>query len=211
MRGEEHGSAARSGELVERFGERFDHQRVEPGGRLVEDDDGRVGHQRLHDPELALHAVRIVAHAAAQIDLAHGKAAQQHVDAARRHGRTERRQELQVRGAAQLRIDRHFSRQVAETATHLETLALAVEPENRGLAARRPQQIQQQPDGRRLPGAVGAEESKDFSGVHVERQLLDAHDRPVPFRELRHPDRAHRPAVYRLFCVRCVVVGAYGS
>ena len=50
-------------ELVDRLGERFDHQRIEAGGRLVEDEQRRLGHQRLNQSELALHPVRVVAHA----------------------------------------------------------------------------------------------------------------------------------------------------
>src|SRR5687767_11312878 len=56
---------------------------------------------------------------------------------------------------------------------------MAVDAQHGGAAARRTQQIEQQPDRRRLAGAVGAEEAVDFPRRHLERQILDADDGAV--------------------------------
>jgi hypothetical protein len=73
----------------------------------------------------------------------------------------------------------------------VQALPLRVEAEDRRAAARRPQQIQEHPDRRRLAGAVGAEEAEDLALGDVERQTLDANHRPEILRQRVEMNRGH--------------------
>ncbi len=131
VRREEHGRPPGARELVHRLCERFDHQRIEAGGGLIEDEQRRLGHQRLNDAELALHPVRVVAHAPLQIEIADVEAAEQKLQPSRGRARiAQRGQEPQIARAGQLGIERHLSRQIADAAPRLEALSLTVEAEN---------------------------------------------------------------------------------
>ena len=77
VRRQQHCRLAISAQLAERVAEGLHHHRIETGRGLVEDQDGRSGHQRLDDPDLLLHPVRLIAQAPPQIDVADVEAAQQ--------------------------------------------------------------------------------------------------------------------------------------
>ena len=137
--------------------------------------------------------MRVVAHAPAEIDLADVEAPEQRVEPrTRRRRRAERREKLQITRAGELRVHRHLAGQVADAAAHLETLAPAVHSEHERRPARRTQQIEQHPDRRRLPRAVGAEESEDFTRHDLERHLLQTDDRSVVLRQAVEADRRVR-------------------
>ena len=153
-------------QLADRFAERLDHQRIEAGSRLVEDQHRRVGHQRLDQPDLALHAVRVVAHAAAQVAIAEVEAAEQELEVAPRR-RLRPPSARQVRRDSRRRSDpgRTASRSAGSRrgggprATARRQSNPRIDAEPRG----RPQQIEQQPDRRRLARAVGAEEAEHLA------------------------------------------------
>ena len=66
VRGQEHRAALR-GDLAEQRVEALLHQRVEPGDRLVEDQQLRLVHERLDQPELLAVARRELAHRAVEL------------------------------------------------------------------------------------------------------------------------------------------------
>ena len=66
VRRHEHRSAALF-HVHQEFVEGLLHQRIEPLGRLVQDQEQRVGLKRLNQSELALHAGAVFAQAAAQV------------------------------------------------------------------------------------------------------------------------------------------------
>ena len=96
---------------LERLAERLHHQGIEPGGRLVEDQDRRVRHERLDDADLLLHAVRLIAKTAAEIEAADVEALEQLVEIVARHRTAvEPRKVVEISGGREIRIDGELAR-----------------------------------------------------------------------------------------------------
>ena len=83
----------------------------------------------------------------------------------------------------QIRIKAQFTGQIADPRAGGNTLQPAVVTENEGLAAGRPQQVQEEPDGRGLARAIQAEEAQDFAPDNLQVQILQRGERSVPFSE----------------------------
>ena len=146
-------------------------QRVEPGGRLIEEDELRFVEQRLGQPHPLKHALAVAAQRAIgrveQVD-----ACQQPIDAGvqrnaaqtiepavkpQQLGRGERVVKAKVFGK---KADARAGRAIAERcAQHVPR------------AGRRLDQRQQHLDRRGLAGAVRAEEPEDLAGAHAQRQI----------------------------------------
>jgi hypothetical protein len=62
-------------------------------------------------------------------------------------------------------------------------LPSSIEAKYFGLSAGRFYQAEQQPDGRRLAGAVGAKEAKHGSRWNLEREIVEGSNRPVAPRQ----------------------------
>ena len=60
----------------------------------------------------------------------------------------------------------------------LDRLALAVEPEDLGPSLARPDQAEQQPDGRGLAGAVGPEVADHLALGDLEVEVVEGHGSP---------------------------------
>src|SRR5438552_1721391 len=77
-------------------------------------------------------------------------------------------------------------------------VAIHVEPEDVGRAARRVDHAHEELDGGRLAGAVGAEVAEDLALVHREVQVEDASAAAIVLREALGLDRArHRVLPFR--------------
>ncbi len=175
--GEEDGGAV----VVQRphlLPDRFPADRVEPGGRLVEEEHPRFVDERGGEVEPALHAARVGADAAVggggEVD-----PFQQCVGPFAAFGR---RQALQGRlqadqlTARHQRIERRFLQGDTDRAPDLAGFGDDVVAGDSGAAAGRQQQRRQHPHRRRLAGAVGSEEAVDLALVDLEVDALDGED-----------------------------------
>jgi hypothetical protein len=180
MRGEKDCRPAFCFQAVNRFREGFDHERIETGRGFVEDEHRRAAHQRLDDSKLPFHSVRKVIEPAPEVDVADIEAQQELPKKGRvdRPG-LQRAEEAEVAVASQFSIERHFGRQVADAFAHPEAGGAAIEAIHERPAAGCPHQVEQDPDGRRLSGAIRTEEAVDFPARDRQVQRLQRNDRPV--------------------------------
>ncbi len=68
-------------------------------------------------------------------------------------------------------------------AVHGDALAVAVEPVDRRAAGRRLEKAQQQPQERRLAGAVGAQQAENLAALDAQRALHERRHAPVALRQ----------------------------
>ena len=103
---------------------------------------------------------------------------------------------VEITCGGEIRVDRQLARKIANPPPRLEGVAPAVEAEHARASARRSQQVEQQPDRRRLAGAVGAEEPVDLARQDFERELLDTDHGAVVLGQAVDLDRrrVHRAA-----------------
>jgi len=163
------------------------HQWVEPRGRLVEDGEIGVVHERLDQPEL--------------LDVARGVLAYLPVE--RRVEAVEQLRaalvalelgvEVEYLPARDLLVERGVRRQVADAPlrVHERALVAHVRAEHRRGARRRRLQPQQRPDGRRLPRAVRPEIAEHLARLDGKGEVVVRHDRPVLLRQPPHVYHAH--------------------
>ncbi len=128
--------------------------------------------------EAALHAARVAAYAAvggvAEVD-----AVEQVVGAPAAFGGRDplqRRLQADQLPAGHQRVERRFLKGYADRATNLPCFPGDVVAGDRSPAAGRQQQRRQHPHGRRLAGAVGAEEAVDFALRDLEVDALHGPD-----------------------------------
>ena len=156
---------------------------VEPGGRLVEEDDPRPVHEREREVEPALHPARVAA------DLAIGRLAQ--ADAVEQLLRArlplgagdplQRRLQPQMVAPGQHRVERRLLERRADHDAHLRPLLDDVVAADARRPGRRRQQRRQHQHGRRLAGAVRPEEAVDLARLDAQ---VDPVHRTRPFLEL---------------------------
>ena len=162
------------------------NERVEPCGRLVEDEELRPVHQRQHQPDLLPVTLRERSHGPVELELQSRGEALASADVV--HA-AQRGEVAQVLSPGQALVQPQVAGQVADTRANPPTLRAHVEPEHLGPAGARADQVEQQPDRRRLPGTVQAQIAENLPDPHRERQIADADCRPVVLRETRHADR----------------------
>ncbi len=170
VRGEENGHAA--GVLgADQVEELALHQRIEAGGRLIQEEQFGAVQQALHDADLFLVAIRQVADAAVQLqfhDFGQLVQALGAVAIVKAGGILEQVDDFH----AFVVID--FRRQVADIAADLRTVGDHILAKNLGAAAGWMDQRQQQADGGGFAGAVRANEAEDFTFFFGERDIDDA-------------------------------------
>jgi hypothetical protein len=148
---------------------------VEPGRRLVEEQQPRLVQQRQCQVEPALHPARVAAHAAiggigqadpfqervaTSLDLGERQAVQASLEA---HVLTPRQQG----------VERSILEGDADHVPHRGPLSDDVVATHAGGARGGGQQGGQHVDGRRLAGPVGAQEAVDLAGRHLEVDAVD--------------------------------------
>ena len=174
--------------------DRLAADRVEAGGRLVEEEDARFVDQRRGEVEAALHPARVGADPAVG-GVAQADPVEQAVGALAPAGG---RQPLQGRlqadqlAAGHQRVERRFLQGDADRGAHLARFGDDVVAGDAGPAAGRQQQRRQHPHRGRLAGAVGAEEAVDLA--LVDREVDPLHGEHLAERALQplDDDRRHR-------------------
>ena len=158
VRGEEHGLAA-----VARLAEDLVHlaldERVEAAGGLVEDDQLRAVHQRQDEADLLAVALRQRADGPLALHL---QAGQQRVGVGRRLA-AQGRHQLDVLGRGAVVVEVQLAGQVADAPAQRHAVAARVVAEHADRPGGRADEVEQQPDGRRLPGAVGPDEAEHLA------------------------------------------------
>ncbi|MEJ7697319.1 MAG: hypothetical protein WKF78_12040 [Candidatus Limnocylindrales bacterium] len=145
--------------------------------RLVEEDDRRIVEQGTGDGQLLLHAL---AERAGHVvpPLPQAEQPQIVLDPLRASSRrqpVQPREEIEIGARRQLVVEARRLGQDTDPGAHLLGLGSDIEAVDGGRAFRRPDECRQQPDGRRLARAVGAEETQHLALSDLE---IHAADRP---------------------------------
>ena len=157
--------------FAEQLQERVLHERVQTGGRLVENGQSWLVEQRLNEPYL-------LPVAAAEPP---GRQVEVHAQALRE--RVRRPQVLHAPQAGEVahrlpprgpHVQAELARQVAHRPAYLHALPVGIEAENLRVTAGGVEQIEEQPDGRRLACAVRPDESEDLAWPDLQIEALDA-------------------------------------
>ncbi len=158
------------GDLAQQLVEGLLNERVEPGRRLVEQKQVGAVEKGLDEPDLLAVALGERPDRPLQLELeALGErlALPQPVETA------ERRDVTQVLARCQALVEMKVTGQVAGPAANGDALLANVQPEQLELARARPDQIEHQPDGRRLARAVRAEEAEHLARLDLEAEIDD--------------------------------------
>ena len=165
LRREEDRDALLAREAPDLVPERRAALRVEPGRRLVEEEDRRVVDEREREVEPALHAAGVGAHLAVA-GAREPDAVEELCDQALALVATDAVEgglEAQVLDAGQERVERGLLQRGPDRGADLGALLGHVEPGHGRPAAGRREEGGQHVDGRRLAGAVRAEEAVDLA------------------------------------------------
>ena len=132
-------------------------QRVEARGRLIEDQQFWAVHEGQNQANLLPIAARKIAHwpVSDHAEALHQCANVRTVGTATRSG-----EPLDVLGSGEPGVEGQVPREVADTPVDLQTVGHRVQAEDAGRTRRRALECEEEPDRRRLPCAVGAEESE---------------------------------------------------
>ena len=165
--------------MAERLAHRHDAGRIEPVGRLVEEEQARVAQEGGGDPEPLLHPERI------RLDLvprpiAEPDELEQLLDPALRGRRSGGGERPQVLAAGQVRVEgrRLDERPDLEQPVPVAPAERPAEDLDRTRVGM--DQAGEQPHRRRLAGAVRAEEAVHDAGRHGQVQPGEGGPRPVP-------------------------------
>ena len=187
----------RAGQLLDELPRLDDLLGIEAGGRLVEDEHLGIVQDGLRESDALPIAFRELS-AVAVRHVVDARAAHRFLDAvlplARRHPLgLDARDELQILAHRHLGIERRRFRQIAGAALGLDRLVEHVESGDDRLAFRRRHVAGQNAHGRRLAGAVRAEEAEDFSPLDAEVQIVDRGDAAVAFGEVLNLNQRRSP------------------
>ena len=148
---------------------------VQARGRLIEDQDRRVGDHRVGEPGALAIAARDVADQLVA-DIEHARALHRALDVALAllaRDALQRRAVAQVFLDAKVGIQRHVLGQVADVLAHIQRLRPHIEPGDAHVARTRGVEAGEHANRRRLARPVGAEEADDFAALHFKGQAVD--------------------------------------
>src|SRR5581483_6598413 len=152
----------------------------------------RIGLKRLDESELALHAGTVLAQAPAQIAIGKLQAFLQLAPPIFIYKRiVQFCEQVQDLAPRQVRVDPHLAWQVSDVESRTKSFRLAVVAEDRGAPARRPQQVQKDPDGGGFARAVQPEESENLARRNLEIEIFHCDDVPVPLCETADGNGGH--------------------
>ena len=177
MRRQQDRAAARP-ELIEQHPQLAARLWVEPGGRFIEKQQIGVADDRTREREPLLLASGQAPHTAGPFTFELDDL-QQLVD--RPSTRIERSEQAERLLHRQLVCQLGFLQLDAEPLTEFGTVMGPAKAEHLDVAGIRRQQTLEDFDRRRLPGAVGTEQTEAFTSLHRQRQVGDGNDRPVRF------------------------------
>ena len=167
MRRDEHGAAVR-GRLGDELVDDLLHERVEPGGRLVEDGQRRAVHERLDEPDLLPVPLRERLDRPVELEL---EAVRDPLSVTEVGHPAQRREVAEVLPRREPLVQAEVAGEVAEVPPRLRAGAADVHPEELDPPGGRPDQVEQQPDGGGLAGAVRAEVAEDLTLADLEREV----------------------------------------
>jgi hypothetical protein len=173
--------------------ERALHQGIEPGRRLVEDEKVGASHEGGDQDDLLAVPPGVCAHALRWIE---SEPLDQLVAVGRVDVPVGDSEEVQRFRSGQRRPQVRLTRDEGKTPMNLHRVPLAVQAEDLRVAGRRDGQIEQEPDGRRLPGTVRPQVAEDLARADVEVECIECRALAVG---LRQPDGRDRSSHSRLF------------
>ncbi len=183
LRGEEDGHTVLAGQARDLLPQVRAALRVEPRGRLVEEQDARGVHERERQVEPALHPARVATNAAVgRVEQAHPleQGVATRASLALRDA-LQRRLQPHVVAPSEQRVERGLLQRRADGPPDGGALAHDVVPGHPSLPRARRQQRREHQHGGRLAGAVGPEEAVDLARLDAQ---VDAVDRPHAALEL---------------------------
>ena len=124
--------------------------------------ESRRALQRLDEPELLLRAVGVRAHVARELFSRQAETGEQRLARGRRPAR-ETGEGVERLAAGEPGPEHDVAREEADVAPPRDVAGRQPAAEHGDLAAVGPEQSEQEPDGGRLPRAVGAEEAEDLA------------------------------------------------
>lgn len=178
---------ALAAQAVEQLVELDGGQRVEAHRRFVEQQQARFAEQRLGQAEALAHALR-VGFQAPPGGMAEADLFQQARGFGRRHA-LEAGEVAQGFRAAELRVEGHVLRQVAELAARLQAPRIVAEDPHAAFAGG--QQAEDQLDGGGLAGAVVAEQAEHLAGLQAQVEPAQGGEGAVAQGRAVDLDQAH--------------------
>ena len=161
------------------------HERVEAARRLVQQKYIRSRRERCDERDLLAIALRVGAGALVELEVEarHELGAVPHVDVA-----VEVAEKLEAFLTGQLRPKAHVARNVGDVTMAGFDVAGVDALDLRGTRGRA-DEAEEQAEGRRLAGPVGAEESEHLAVGHVEGEVVECDERAEPLRQAHGADR----------------------
>ena len=175
------------GKRAEEVAQPANSLRVEPVRGLVEHQQLRIAEQRARDAQPLPHPERVAAHAPPR-GIRDPDELEQLVGARPRQSRSGA-QHAQMAASGPLRmVVRRFENR-ADTPDRIHELAVSLAVDGRA-ACGRPHETEQDAQRRRLPGAVGPEETGDAAVCDAERETVDRGRLPIALAEVGDLDHA---------------------
>jgi hypothetical protein len=169
------------------------HERVQPRGGLVEQQQLDVGGERGHQGDLLAVALGVGAGLLARVEV---EQLQQLVPVPGVEATPEAAQQVDHLAAGQVRPQGHVPGDIGEAAVQGDRVAPGVAAEQLGPAGVGPQQAQQDPDGGGLAGPVGAEEPVYLAGPHLQVEPVEGPGGAEALHQSRDRDRGvHRDVI----------------
>jgi hypothetical protein len=165
------------------------HERIEPAGRLIEDQQVGAGHQRRDEQDLLPVALRVGPSFPARIK---NEPIDQEVAVAGVHPAMDAAEEMQDLRTGEGRPQDCLARDICESAMDRHRVALTIESEDLRPSPRRPCSPEQQPDGRRLAGPVRAEVTDDLPRPDLQVEVGERICSAVPFAKAFGVNRCRR-------------------
>src|SRR5579884_3538625 len=156
-------------------------ERIQPAGWLVEDEDARLVHESLNQPDLAFVAARILTKLACGVEI---EPLNELLEVCLVDTAAQVAQVFENLTAAQARIKGELAGQIADQFLDFGRLRPAIQAANGGAAAVGAQQAHQRAHGGGFACAVGSQEAENLALLNVEGYVDDA---PVPAITFREP------------------------
>ena len=175
--------------------------RIEGGRRLVEEEDVGIVQERPGEREALLHPAAEAAHAVvATVGKAEGfEQARDLVVQPPACHTVETAEECEVLGGTEALVQGGRLGQDACPAANADAVDRRVHPEHLDLAGVTAKHAVEQPDGRRLAGAVVTEQAERLARADLEREPVDGRHRAEPTAKIGRSNRGRRQTVPAAF------------
>jgi hypothetical protein len=129
--------------------------------------------KRLNEPELALHAGRVLAQRSPQVAIGQPEPVLEIAPAGVIDGpATKSGEEIEHFEAGEIGINAHLAGEVSDIGPCVQPLALAIVSEDEGVAGGWTEEVEENADGGGFAGAVESEKAEDLAGSDVEVQIV---------------------------------------